>query len=510
MKVVVLSGGTATNSLVALFPQIFSQVTYVLPISDNGGSTSEIIRVIGGPGIGDCRSRVVRLIPDELPASNFRALFSYRLPDCPVDAKREWLDIVDGTHAKWQGIESQYKEMFRAFFIQVHSELLKRSRPRKEFNFERASVGNLFLSGARLFCGSLDSAVELMCKLTMVPHNTCVVPAINTTFSYHISAELNDGTIITGQSQISHPAPDSYLLHYDQKQNSSTSSTTTNNIPQSILGRRFGHNEQKTYAASEPNTPLHLDTRTGKEPTRDYMSVTSPNSPVLHEDASLPFSHPDLVLSQLKFSKYEQSPLKSPIRRIYYVNPYGQEIHPRGSERLVKSLNQADVVIYSIGSLYTSTIPIVLVEGFGSSIMGCPRKIMMLNGNQDRETAGMNAYDHVAAVIDACLYSMTEPVITRTALQGGATQTTAATKRSATNVDNTHEKGLPRIHNTPVPWTNFVTDVIYLSGGQLHVEKARFASKGIRCHAVNGDNGNYYNPVHLQQVISTIVSTASS
>jgi len=28
----------------------------IIPISDNGGSSSELIRVFGGPGIGDVRS----------------------------------------------------------------------------------------------------------------------------------------------------------------------------------------------------------------------------------------------------------------------------------------------------------------------------------------------------------------------------------------------------------------------------------------------------------------------
>jgi hypothetical protein len=33
----------------------------MLPVSDDGGSTSEIVKVVGGPGIGDIRSRLVRL-----------------------------------------------------------------------------------------------------------------------------------------------------------------------------------------------------------------------------------------------------------------------------------------------------------------------------------------------------------------------------------------------------------------------------------------------------------------
>ncbi len=59
-KVVVFSGGSAANSLVDVFNQVIENnhwaLTYVIPISDNGGSSSEIIRVFGGPGIGDVRS----------------------------------------------------------------------------------------------------------------------------------------------------------------------------------------------------------------------------------------------------------------------------------------------------------------------------------------------------------------------------------------------------------------------------------------------------------------------
>ena len=59
-KVVIFSGGSAANSLVDVFNDILENnvcsVNYVIPISDNGGSSSEIIRVFGGPGIGDVRS----------------------------------------------------------------------------------------------------------------------------------------------------------------------------------------------------------------------------------------------------------------------------------------------------------------------------------------------------------------------------------------------------------------------------------------------------------------------
>ena len=61
-KLVMFSGGSAANSLVDVFNEVIVKncctLTYVIPISDNGGSSSELIRVFGGPGIGDIRSEL--------------------------------------------------------------------------------------------------------------------------------------------------------------------------------------------------------------------------------------------------------------------------------------------------------------------------------------------------------------------------------------------------------------------------------------------------------------------
>lgn len=113
-NVVVISGGTAANSLVSAFASLAgpSQLTYVLPIrsstpfpslvnsSDNGGSTSEISRVLGGPGIGDIRSRLIRLMNDATPEqAAIKKLMSHRLSAADANAARtEWLEIVEGTH----------------------------------------------------------------------------------------------------------------------------------------------------------------------------------------------------------------------------------------------------------------------------------------------------------------------------------------------------------------------------------------------------------------------------
>lgn len=71
-KIVIFSGGSAANSLVDVFNEVIDNnsctLSYVIPISDNGGSSSELIRVFGGPGIGDIRSMT---FPDSTSSSCF-------------------------------------------------------------------------------------------------------------------------------------------------------------------------------------------------------------------------------------------------------------------------------------------------------------------------------------------------------------------------------------------------------------------------------------------------------
>lgn len=355
--------------MVHMLEQLSSSISYILPISDNGGSTSEIIRVVGGPAIGDIRSRCTRIIPTDPPISNnLRDLLCHRLPQDETNAQAEWSQIVNGTHPMWNEIPSHYREMVRPFFIKVSAEFLKRSRPGREFVYSSASIGNLFLTGARLFTGSLESAVEMMLRITHVSHDTEVLPALNTNFMHHIAALLQDDTIIYGQSQISHP------------EEPSLDSLSVEADPEMV-----------------PTTaPL------GRGKPRSFS--------IDGEDAHMPFTHPALTNSQLNFSKNVQVPLESPIRRVFYINPFGLEIHPKASTRVQRALSECDCVIYSIGSLYTSLIPVLLLRGVAESIetpleVGTKTKVMLLNGSPDRETEGMAPIDHVEALVKACLYS---------------------------------------------------------------------------------------------------------
>ncbi|KAL5997918.1 hypothetical protein ACLOJK_008852 [Asimina triloba] len=89
-SLLVFSGGTAFNGIVEELKKFTTRVTHVLPVSDDGGSTAEIVRVLegtqldryvaGGPAVGDIRSRCLRL-SDERTAEAIavRRLLGHRL-----------------------------------------------------------------------------------------------------------------------------------------------------------------------------------------------------------------------------------------------------------------------------------------------------------------------------------------------------------------------------------------------------------------------------------------------
>ncbi|KAK2754535.1 hypothetical protein FQN54_006936 [Arachnomyces sp. PD_36] len=439
--IVVFSGGSAANSLVDVFSTIRENkacpLSYIIPISDNGGSSSELIRIFGGPGIGDVRSRLVRLIP-QCPAGSERAavktLFNYRLKPACREARSQWDSIVDGTSPLWNGITPAKKELIRSFFNHLNLEILKRARPpTSTFDFASASVGNLFLTGARLFTGSFESAIYLLGSICGVPSDHVrVIPAINSNFSHHISASLADGTVIVGQNSISHPSE---------------------------------------ATAIQPNPNL----RRPSILLADGAEITSDSEEHIGgEEDHPPGSLPTLRNKNITFSKSDTEDLPSRISRIWYINPYGQEIRPPANPRVLEALRDSQTIIYSIGSLYTSIIPTIILRGVGEAISGPARqKILILNGSLDRETGPLDepftAVDFVEAIARAGEESRGRsfPPVKSSSLSSGL----------------------------KIPYSSYVTHILHMDGpGTPKVDKGRLSEMGIEClrlygRTVDGDNG---------------------
>ena len=218
------------------------------------------------------------------------------------------------------------------------------------------------------------------------------------------------------------------------------------------------------------------------------------------EDANLPGSLPTLRKQYITFQKSHTADLPSRIERIWYINPYGQEIRPAPNKKVLSALEQASVVVYSIGSLYTSIVPCLILRGVGEGIVGAGGvngiananvrcKILILNGSLDRETRWcegivgeggetreFGARDFIAAIADACAYS--------------------------------------RGRSGSVPeeeWREYVTHVIHLAGdGTPRVEKEELRRLGIdvvRIYGRKGGEGMVYDGIALTQALEAVMGS---
>ncbi|KAI9354923.1 hypothetical protein BD770DRAFT_324362 [Pilaira anomala] len=349
---VVFSGGSACNFIASAFQSITPSVCYILGVSDNGGSTSELLRVLGGPSIGDLRSRLTRLINADGHDSEERVaikeLLSYRLNSVGDDntIRDDWTMIVEGRHRLWERISIEKKETIRGFLVLFNFEILKRAH--KHFNFRNGSIGNFFLTGARLFFGSLEAAIFLFSSITAIREPTYVLPVINTNHTASIAALLEDGHTLRGQCEISHPGE-------------------------------------------------HLSNHKSMNPIDAFSKLALPNSPQLEHE-------PNVINSNLVFSKSSEEKLSAAIARIYYMNEYGQEIYPLPNPKILDHLTHRTELIYSIGSLYTSILPCLILRKVGHAIAHSPslkHKILVLNGTTDRETDGYTALDFIGTITNA-------------------------------------------------------------------------------------------------------------
>ncbi|KAK4646647.1 hypothetical protein QC761_212410 [Podospora bellae-mahoneyi] len=407
LGITVFSGGTAANNLVDLFNRIARpssssgtqtptsssasktgssnevsrqrQLNYIIPISDNGGSSSELIRFVGGPSVGDIRSRLVRLIPttpsnlasSSKETSSLRNLFEHRLSPDPIAARGQWADIVESRSLLWAYIPNEKKELIRSVLNILNAEIVKRARPPNVFNFAGASVGNMFLTGARLLTGSFEAGIYLLRMICEIGGWVRVLPAVNSNHTHHISAgwvngETGERGVLTGQVAISHPS-------------------------------------EPTSIPDEGLPPHHME---GGGGMGRLLEVDD-------DEGNMPGSLPVLRRQNLKFSKEEEDDLPggqgTRIERVWYINLYGHEIMPKANPEVVRELREGtEVVVYSVGSLYTSIVPSLILREVGEAIEkveGIRKKVLILNSKLDRETRGMDASGFIKAIWRACVES---------------------------------------------------------------------------------------------------------
>lgn len=256
---------------------------------------------------------------------------------------------------------------FHTQVLQRHNGI-RQSQSQPTFNFRGGSIGNFFFAGARTFFGSLPAAIFLFSKVAGIPSGSRVVPAVLTEDRLVLGAELQDGTRIRGQFNISHPRP---------KQ--------SNDTPESNEHRQVI--KKSSEVASLHSSPIQRISYLLNDPTWRKNNQ----------------------------QQHTQSFNGSSIQQQQWSSR--NEITPEPNPQVLDAISNANCIVYGCGSLFTSVLPSLVLDGVGSAISSrYVYKVLLLNGWHDCETSWvetnyedgskqvvkqMNANSIVQAVINA-------------------------------------------------------------------------------------------------------------
>ena len=162
------------------------------------------------------------------------------------------------------------------------------------------------------------------------------------------------------------------------------------------------------------------------------LAVTGQVLPVTEDNVFLvaEFENGKKVLGESKISAFKKQQ-KCRITRVS-LTPELPSVHPD----VLQAIAEADLIVFGPGSLYTSIIPNLLVDGVVQAVAASPAyKVLLCNVmTQEGETEGYTAFDHVKALlahsqpnfVHACVTSDT--VIPDELLARYAAESAAATR----------------------------------------------------------------------------------
>lgn len=348
---------------------------------------------MGGPAVGDIRSRCLRLADaDAAPEARAVArLLAHRLPSPASSGGRElaaedWRRVVEGTHPLWEGVSEPYKHLVRSFLVHFHAEVL-RAPLGSSFDWRGGAVGNFFFAGARLFFRSLEAAAFLFCRVARAPEGAAVLPCVATESALALAAALEDGSVLVGQSEISHPT---------EKGGSRGVSRACSGV---VHGSSGDGGATSGEEEGEDGGVLPSPAAVDKESPAARAPLPSPVSRVFYlppDDGGRHVAWEGGAGGEgeaASSSRHESSSAGAAAATATTTASAAAaslvaEVFPAPNPRVLAALRNAEAVVYGMGSLYTSIAPSLILEGVGEAVAAVEGpKVLLLNGSLDRETS---------------------------------------------------------------------------------------------------------------------------
>jgi cathepsin L len=490
------------------------KVWHVLPVTDDGGSTAEIVRVLGGPAVGDIRSRLLRLAPGTTrEARAVRKLLGHRLisheslknedlnnnvnvshDTISTLARSEWLDILEGgrelssyrqqssecseyEHPLWKDVSAPYRSIIRSFLVHFHNQVLqthngiRQSHSHPSFDFTGGSVGNFFFAGARTFFGSLPAAIFLFSKIAMIPSASHVIPILLSEERWELGAELLDGMRIRGQYSISHPKP-----------KHSNNATT---IPQSSTPKHSNHQRQGNTGSNN----------------RQVVKSTIDSREAISSLHSSPIKRITYLLHDPIWQRQQNSNSDS-MTGIATTKQWMDRhvVYPEPNPHVIDAISNANCIVYGCGSLFTSLIPCLVLNGIGSTI-GSRRmnKVLLLNGWHDYETSwadsscsGSDDNDGDELIVRRMNATSIVQAVVQALDQGNSND----------EVDDNSTRIIPLV-------TDYITHIFYPSGTEIDIDEKSLAEYCMSRDQAGETYDHHHTFIQIREIESIPANTCS-
>jgi len=324
--------------------------------------------------------------------------------------------------------------------VHFHTQVLQRhngirqSQSQPAFNFRGGSIGNFFFAGARIFFGSLPAAIFLFSKVAGIPSGSRVVPAVLTEDRLVLGAELQDGTRIRGQFNISHPRP---------KESNDTKDTAQHeNEHRQVI-------KKSSEVASLHSSPIQRISYLLNDPT------WRKNNQQQHTQS---FNGSSIQQQQQQWSSRN-------------------EITPEPNPQVLDAISNANCIVYGCGSLFTSVLPSLVLDGVGSAISSrYVYKVLLLNGWHDCETSWVETNEEDGS--EQVVKQMNANSIVQAVI-------------NALNQDGDHNSSNDNDEdNGSIITTDYITHIFYPIGTEIDIDEQALLKLGIEVRGIESIPAN--------------------
>eukprot|EP00985_Skeletonema_marinoi_P003841 scaffold1671_cov206-Skeletonema_marinoi.AAC.3 len=488
------------------------KVWHVLPVTDDGGSTAEIVRVLGGPAVGDIRSRLLRLAPGHTREGRaVRRLLGHRLvsletikkqqqqqrrrrsskydddeeeEEITADkvsrmAREEWFDIIDG------GMESHRHHGLRRYADDDEEEE-DNDEDSDSDDYEHPlwkGVSTPYRSIIRSFLVHFHSQV-------MHTHNGIRHSSRNPPFDFTGGSVGN--FFFAGARTFFGSLPAAIFLFSKVAGIPFGSRVLPAVLSEErlVLGAvlKDGTRLRGQYEISHPS-PRQLAMKSNSTKEKDgqrdrsgsFKAVVKSFDTSESLNEGITSLHPSAMkrvcyllhdptwrrkvdgqrnANNLSAAAEPPSPQRSKSRvRTDWTDRH--EVDPEPNPSVLEAISNANCIVYGCGSLFTSVLPSLVLRGVGEEIVrkAVPR-VLLLNGWHDHETTWMETSSDGNAVVK----QMDATAIVQTI----ASAFDRGNEQCKDDEDDSHDG----CSVTPIPLiTDYITHILYPIGSEIDIKE---------------------------------------